>query len=45
MSFSQAGPDLNHEPHDCITVRVGHAFDRADRIALDKGSDDLRATG
>jgi hypothetical protein len=27
-----AGPDLNHEAHNRIPVRVGHALGRADRI-------------
>ena len=40
-----AGPDLDHEAHDGIAMRVGHAFRRADRVALDQAVDDLSATG
>jgi hypothetical protein len=31
--------------HDGIAMRIGHTLGGTDRIALDKGSDDLRATG
>jgi hypothetical protein len=36
-----AVPDIDHEAHDRVAVRVGHTFGRADRIAFHQGSDDL----
>ncbi len=40
-----AGTDLNHEAHDRIPVRIGHALGGTDRIAFYKGSDDLGTAG
>jgi hypothetical protein len=40
-----AVPDLDHKAHDGVAMRVEHPFSRPDRIALDKGSDDLCPTG
>jgi hypothetical protein len=38
-------PDFDHKPPDRVAVRIGHALCGADRIPLDKSTDDLRATG
>jgi len=42
---SAAGPDLDHKPHDRISVRIRHPFGGADRIALDQAIDDLGTAG
>jgi hypothetical protein len=45
MELFAAVPDLNHEAHDRIPVGIRHSLGRADRIALNQGSDDLLAAG
>jgi hypothetical protein len=40
-----AFPNLDHQPHDGITVRIGHPFGGPDRVAFHEAGDDLGPAG